>query len=163
MNRNFEDLNTKMGEKSMALAVACAALLDGEGGDQHQSITAAKLRDLDEYKEVYGVMADFMKAKNEVEGNITFIYTLIKASDEMANLIVDASGEDNESDYGEAYRIEPQMASAFEGNPAYAKHTWENKSYGVQKSAFAPIHNSKGEVIAILGIDMAAPDLTVID
>ena len=158
----LEDLNTQMGVKSRALAVECAALLDGEGGDQHQAITTAKSRDLDEYKEMYEVMADFMKAKNEAGGSITYIYTFIKASDKMANLIVDTSGEGKESDYGEEYKMEPQIASAFEGIPAYAKHTWEDKSYGVQKSAVAPIHNSKGEVIAILGIDMAAPDLPVI-
>ncbi len=162
MNHNFEDLNTKMGEKSMALAVACAALLDKEGGDQHQAVTTAKSRDLDEYKKVYGVMSDFTKDKNRLKESITFIYTLIKASDELAYLIVDASGEGNESDYGETYKIEPQMKSAFEGNPAYAKHIWEDKRYGVQKSAFAPVHNSKGEVIAILGIDIAAPDLPLI-
>jgi hypothetical protein len=159
---NIDYLNNKTGEKSMSLAVECASRFNGEGGDQHQAIIKAKSRDIDAYKEMYEVMADFKKVKNKAEENISYIYTLIRASDEMANLIVDASGEGDESEYGEEYKMEPQITSAFEGNPAYAKHTWEDKKYGVQKSAFAPILNSKDEVIAILGIDMAAPSLPII-
>lgn len=160
---DIEDLNVEMGEKSMALAVECAALLNGEGGDAHAEVTNAGSRDIDVYQAIYDIMSDFKEAKNAEGANITFVYTLSKVNDEVTNLIVDASGVDNEDDYGTEYEMEPSMVSAFEGQAANADYTWEHEELGVLQSAFAPIYNANGEVVAILGIDIAAPDLPVIE
>ena len=150
--------NTAVGEKVMAMAARAAENLNGEGGDLHRAITAAGHRELMEYSQLQGALAAIKE-----ETGATYVYTLIKISDEMTNLIAEASVGDDADDYGTEYEMEPQMAAAFAGEPAYAQHTWTDESYGVQKSAFAPLLDNSGGIVAIVGIDFPAPELEKYD
>lgn len=150
--------NTAVGEKVMAMAAQAAESLNGEGGDLHRAITAAGNRELMEYSQL---QRDLAAIKEET--GATYVYTLIKISDEMTNLIAEASVGDDADDYGTEYGMEPQMSAAFAGEPAYAEHTWTDESYGVQKSAFAPLLDNSGSIVAIVGIDFPAPELEKYD
>lgn len=150
-----DQINRLIGEKVMAIAATGALLLDGEMGDLHEQIVADGHRDSQAYK-------DFMAILQQIRdvNQATYVYTLIKVSDEMTNLIVDAAEGEEADPFGTEYEMEPQFETAFAGTPDYAVHTWDDEEYGTQKSAFAPIHNSQGEVVAILGVDYPAPELS---
>src|SRR5690606_33603100 len=111
-------------------------------------------RDNPEYRKLFKALARIKE-----ETGATYVYTLIKVSDEMTNLIVDASPGEEGDPYGTEYEMEPQMVAAFAGEPAYAAHTWTDESYGVQKSAFAPLRDGNGEIVAVVGVDFPAPEL----
>ena len=146
--------NSATGEKVMAMAADAAEQLTGEYGDLHTAVVEAGDRDNPEHEKLHAALARIRK-----ETGATYVYTLIKVSDDMTNLIVDAATGDDADDYGTEYEMEPQMAAAFAGKPAYAAHTWTDESYGVQKSAFAPLRDSDGTIVAIIGIDFPAPEL----
>lgn len=146
--------NTATGERVMAMAAEAAEHLAGEYGDLHTAVVKAGDRDNPEHEKLHAALAQIRE-----ETGATYVYTLIKVSDQMTNLIVDAATGDDADDYGTEYEMEPQMAAAFGGDPAYAEHTWTDESYGVQKSAFAPLRDSDGAIVAIIGIDFPAPEL----
>ncbi len=147
--------NLEAMEMVLAMVTEKAELLaGGEYGDLHEAIVASGGREGEEYAKVQGILKEIM-----TDTGATYVYTLIKIDDGMTNLIVDASEGEDADDYGAEYPMEPQFELAFAGEPAAAKHTWVDDSYGVQKSAFAPIYNTAGDVIAILGIDYPAPEL----
>ncbi len=148
-------LNLEVSEKVKELVAEQVQNLDGgEYGDLHEAIVASGGRDSEEYVAVQNALK---KIKSDT--GATYVYTLVKIDDGMTHLIVDASEGEDADEYGAEYAMEPQFIEAFAGRPAVAKHTWVDESYGVQKSAFAPIYNSQGDVVAILGIDYPAPEL----
>ena len=149
-----DQINHLIGEKVMAVAATGALLLDGEMGDFHQQIVADGHRDSQAYADFVAILQQIRDANQA-----TYVYTLIKTSDEMTNLIVDAAEGEEADPFGTEYEMEPQFKTAFAGTPDYAEHTWDDDTYGTQKSAFAPIHNSQGEIVAILGVDYPAPEL----
>lgn len=85
------------------------------------------------------------------------------AAQAAESLIAEASVGDKADDYATEYEMAPQMVAAFAGEPAYAEHTWTDASYGVQKSPFAPLLDSSGSIVAILGIDFPATELEKYD
>ncbi|HHY90072.1 MAG TPA: hypothetical protein GX503_00255 [Clostridiales bacterium] len=155
---NQEEMNRLVGEKVMSIAATASLLLNGELGDLHEQVVADGHRNSEAYEKIRDVLRKVQEINNS-----TYVYTLIKVSDDMTHLIVDAADEEDADEFGTEYEMEPQFEKAFAGEPAYAIHTWEDETYGIQKSAFAPIYNSKGEIVAILGVDHPAPELGLIE
>lgn len=149
-----EESNRVVGEMVMYMAALGAELLHGEYGDMHEKIVEDGHRDSEEYEAFQEVLEMIHDATGA-----TYVYTLIKVSDDMTNIIAESLDEDEADEYGTEYEMEPQFETAFAGAPDYAIHTWEDEWYGIQKSAFAPIKNSNGDVVAILGIDFPIDDL----
>ncbi len=150
----MQRVNTETGERIMGIAAEAAEHLEGEYGDLHVAVVKAGDRDNPEHERLYEALAQIRD-----ETGATDVYTLIEVGDDMTDLIVDAATGDDADDYGTGYALEPQMATAFAGEPAYAAHTWMDPSHGVQKSAFAPLRDSTGGIVAIIGIDFPAPEL----
>jgi len=136
------------GIETQNMAVEIAEALKGRFGDMHDTIISKGDRDNPEYREFQKVLAGYVE-----KFGVTYVYTLIKISDDMTNLIVDAAEDEYADDYGTEYEMEPQMESAFAGNPDYAKHIWEDDDFGWQISAFAPLYNSAGKLVALIGVD----------
>ncbi|RST77393.1 hypothetical protein D4T97_002595 [Siminovitchia acidinfaciens] len=151
---NDDETNRLIGEKVMGMAATGALLLNGELGDAHEKIVADGHRDSEEYKEFQEVLKQILDASKA-----TYVYTLIKVDDDMTNLIAEAADEEDADPFGNEYEMEPQFETAFAGEPDHAVHTWDDEDYGTQKSAFAPIYNSKQEIVAILGIDYPIEEL----
>lgn len=149
-----EETNRLIGEKVMGMAATGALLLNGELGDAHEKIVADGHRDSQEYKDFQAVLKQILEASKA-----TYVYTLIKVDDDMTNLIAEAADEEDADPFGSEYEMEPQFETAFAGEPDHAVHTWDDDDYGTQKSAFAPIYNSKEEIVAILGIDYPIEEL----
>lgn len=72
-------------------------------------------------------------------------------------LTVDASEEPDP--WGEDYGFEIQFKESAEGEVAAARSAWQDNKEGTEWcwSAFAPVKNADGNVIAIVGIDYPAP------
>lgn len=136
------------GKKAMNMATEIANAIKGRFGDMHEKIVRDGHRDSAEYEEFHTVLAAYVD-----KFKVTYIYTLIKINDEMTNLIVDAADDEYADDYGAEYEMEPQMVSAFGGTPDYAKDIWKDDDFGWQISGFAPLYNSQGKIVALIGVD----------
>lgn len=98
-----------------------------------------------EYKEIREAM---IKWKNDKD--VTYVYTLSKAEDN-AHFIVDGSIV-NSDEIGEEYPLEDEMKDAFNGQVSVNKKPMKD-DLGTFISAYAPIKDSSGNIIAIIGID----------
>jgi dimeric dUTPase (all-alpha-NTP-PPase superfamily) len=138
--------NRLFSEYVQAIAATGSLLLNGEMGDLHEVIVASGEWDTEENEQFRSILQKIKEAND-----VTYVYTLIKSgSDEEPTLLISES--DYPDEFGDEYEMEPQFLEAFAGKPAYAVHFWEEDGI-TMKSAFAPIYNNAGEVVAILGID----------
>ncbi|SMP42757.1 copper amine oxidase N-terminal domain-containing protein [Anoxynatronum buryatiense] len=145
------DANALISSKVKAIAVTGSLMLKGEMGDLHEVIVASGEWDTQENEAFRAVLKKIKEANGA-----TYVYTLIKSgTDEDPTLLISES--DYPDEYGDEYDMEPQFLLAFSGTPAAAQHIWIDDE--VMKSAFAPIYNTAGEIVALLGIDMEAPEL----
>lgn len=83
-----------------------------------------------------------------METNATYIYTLVK-SDAGTSFILDSSGE---SMIGEDYEINDDMISAFNGVATVTDKPYTDE-YGTFMSAYVPLKDESGTIIAIVVTD----------
>jgi len=95
------------------------------------------------------------------ESGAYYIYCLIDqdSADNHFEITVDGSIEPD--DWLNAYEVESQFIAALAGTPSAAPSAWNDDDDGLKPvwSAFAPIHNSEGTIVAILGVDYPAPEI----
>lgn len=142
-------------DKVITLAADNASKLNGEFGDKHAALVASgQGRDYADY----AAMLEQLKAIQEETGAY-YVYTLIDAdpNDEGFNVIVDASEEPD--DYMYVYELEGQFTDAMNGIPAAALSAWDDGDEDLCWSAFAPIYDSEGNIVAILGVDYPCPEI----
>jgi len=125
------------------LAAAAALLIDG---DSHQKLTTPEDQLSDTYK---GIKAEMQKFQKEI--GVTNIYTLVESGDK-ARFVVDAAEKDVAA-LGCEYDYLPAMKSAFNGTACVNKEMYTDK-WGTFLSGYAPVRNSSGEVVAIVGVDI---------
>lgn len=107
-----------------------------------------------EYKEIRETM---IKWKNDKD--VTYVYTLSKGENN-ANFIVDGSIV-NSDEIGEEYPLEDEMKDAFDGQVSVNKKPMKD-DLGTFISAYAPVKDSSGNIIAIVGIDKEVSEFVVI-
>jgi hypothetical protein len=129
---------------------------DGYYGDLHDAVVAAGNRQGPEHAELYALFHAWM---NEV--GATYLYSFIDDGGDYNLIIVDGAEPQDMDPYGYEYEKEPWTVEAFAtGKPTVAKSTWmDDYGYGLQKSAFAPVFNSAGEISFLIGIDYPVPQL----
>ncbi|MDF2473674.1 MAG: Methyl-accepting chemotaxis protein [Anaerocolumna sp.] len=126
-------------------ALGASLLVDG---DLHQIVEASQDMDSEEYS----LIKENLQRFQETTG-VTYIYTMIKNGD-STQFIVDADQEEPE-ELGSAYDMLPNMKMAFEGTASSDDEIYTD-DWGAVLSGYAPIKNSNGEVVAIVGIDIDA-------
>lgn len=99
-----------------------------------------------EYQEIRQSMVLF---KNDQD--IKYIYTLVKGEGKEASYLVDGTLV-NETELGEEYGYNEELDAAFDGEVTVTKDPYTD-DYGTFLSAYAPITNAKGEVIAVAVVD----------
>ncbi|MDF2609294.1 MAG: Methyl-accepting chemotaxis protein [Lachnospiraceae bacterium] len=126
-------------------ALGASLLVDG---DLHQIVEASQDMDSEEYS----LIKENLQRFQETTG-VMYIYTMIKNGD-STQFIVDADEEEPE-ELGSAYDMLPNMNMAFEGTASSDDEIYTD-DWGAVLSGYAPIKNSNGEVVAIVGIDIDA-------
>lgn len=121
-------------------------LKDSIDGDKLEKIEKDKSKDSVEYQEILSSMS-LAKSKSVARN----FYTLLKVQGTDAKFLVDVSVE--ESEFLEDYIMDSEMEQAFNGEVIVTGKS-ETDEYGTFISAYAPIKNSEGKIIAITGIDI---------
>ncbi|MBM4236024.1 MAG: hypothetical protein FJ152_06080 [Firmicutes bacterium] len=154
---DFPENNEAMA-KLLALVTAYGEELnakDGYYGDLHDVVVANGNRLGPEHDELYEIFHNWI-----LESGATYLYSFIDGGGDYNLIIVDGAFPEDMDEYGNEYGKEPWTIDAFAtGEPQVSKRTWMDDGYGLQKSAFAPVFNSAGEISFLLGIDFPVPEL----
>jgi hypothetical protein len=155
---DFPENNEAMA-KLLALVTAYADELnaaDGYYGDLHDVVVANGNRQGPEHDELYEIFHNWM-----LESGATYLYSFIDDGGDYNLIIVDGAFPEDMDPFGYEYEKEPWTIDAFAtGEPQVSLRTWMDEyGYGLQKSAFAPVFNSAGEISFLLGIDFPVPEL----
>jgi len=144
-------------QKVTDMAAHYAKQLDGFFGDRHAELMASgEGSDSPLYQQLKLVLDGFRE-----ESGAYYVYCLIDQdpADDHFEITVDGSVEPD--DWLNPYETESQFIAALAGTPTPAPSAWNDDEAGLKPvwSAFAPIHNSKGKIVAILGLDYPAPQI----
>jgi len=147
-----KELDHEVGNRIAALAATSALLLDG---DVHQQFKTAADWETPAYK----AFQEKLQAIKEKTG-VLYAYTLVKAPDgEHFMLVADADSGDDASEFGELFEPSEDNLAAWNGTAAASPDVYNDGEYGWLRSGSAPIYNAKGEVVALLGLDISMNDI----
>lgn len=151
-------------DKVLDIAEKNAKTLDGKWGDQHVALMKSEqARDYKNYDSMLTTLKDIQK-----ESGAYYVYALVPTTDDKGNPMVDdkpflitVDASEDPDDWSEAYDWEIQFKEAYEGAPAAARSAWADDDEGKDLcwSAFSPIHDSDGNIVAILGVDFPSPEI----
>lgn len=146
-----EDLRNKI----LSLAKIVSMFIDG---DKHSQISLKRQsQDTVLYQEIRAVL----KKIRNIDPIIDSVYTMVKTDKKNIWMFVVDSGDikGRVAYCGESYDISrfPQMQLAFD-MPSVDKELTVDK-WGVWLSSYAPIYNSQGEAVAIVGLDVSAKSI----
>jgi methyl-accepting chemotaxis protein len=127
-------------------AISASLLIDG---DLHKKLAESREQD----GEIYHRIRSKLQRFQELTG-VTYVYTLAKTGDNSTEFIIDADLDDP-VDLGEKYDMLPDMIKAFNGEVSFDKEI-STDEWGSYISGYAPIKDSNGDVVGIIGIDIDA-------
>ena len=140
-------------DKAKEIAANCAQKLEGDWGNQHTALVESKKgKDFESYESMRAVLSGFV-----TETGAPYIYAMVPtgAFDKDPFVItVDGSKAD---DCGKENEWEMGFASAWSGFAAAGEEAWEDDDGNFMMSAYAAIRDSKGDIVAILGVDCPVP------
>lgn len=138
-------------------------------GDQYQALVeSGEAREYADYQAMADTLIDIRD-----ESGATYVYVMSPGVDGEPVLEAEATtdqpflltveGSEDPDPWAEDYGWEVQFTEAWEGTPAAARSAWDDSDEGDASymcwSAFAPITNSEGAIVAILGIDYPCTDV----
>ena len=144
-----ENLRNSLGEKLLAV-VQTAALQ--EELKQHISLKPG-----DEDTKLYQHLIESLRRVKE-ENGLNYIYTFTQSPDPTKVTFILDTDTKEPAKIGEEYEMDDDLKAAFEGTPTYAKEFFTDE-WGTFLSAYTPIYDEKGKVIAILGADISAENV----
>lgn len=124
-----------------SVAKTAAALIDG---DKLIELQAGE-EDTEVYQEILAQLQTFL-----MDDDVAYIYTMRKEGDSV-QFVVDADTEEGAA-IGEEYETYDKIEEAFKGEVTLDDEV-STDEWGSFYSAFAPITDDKGEVLAIVGVD----------
>ena len=116
--------------------------------DRLKKVIESKSKDIAEYQEIEHSMS--MAKVRSVARNF---YILLKADDNTTKFLVDVSVEPSE--FLDEYDMNDKMKQAFNGDMVISDKAYTDE-YGTFISAYAPVKDSQGKVIAVMAIDVDA-------
>ena len=139
------------------LAISSAKQLDGEWGDMHNNMMESGQED------GYAGFDDMAARLSKLiaETGADYIYALYPSDqdDLEADFFITVDGSDDPDDFGAMYEAELGMVTSWQAGIAKTSSYGWGDDNGFHWSAFAPIHDSDGEIVAVLGLDYPAPIL----
>ncbi|WP_097027277.1 methyl-accepting chemotaxis protein [Clostridium peptidivorans] len=138
----FRNIFSKMQQDAKTYVQESEGIIDGE--KLNKVISNRNMNSI-EYKEIRESM---IKWKNDK--NVAYVYTLAKRENK-AYFIVDGSIAEPD-EIGKEYPLEDEMKDAFNGQVSVNKKPTKDDT-GIFISAYAPVKDSSGNIIAIVGAD----------
>lgn len=132
-------------QETLDFAVTSAAAVDGDTFAK----AIEKGADSKAAAQIHKQLSNFLSVDT-----VSFIYTMTYLDDDNFQFVVDADPEDP-ADFGETYEAEEAMKQAYQGT-ATLNTTPTTDEWGTVYSAYAPICDSKGTVVGIVGVDCNA-------
>jgi len=147
-----------LADHAVKLAQHYALQLDGDWGDLHVDLMESGLEeDFRYFEEMREVLSGFIE-----ESGAKYVYAMYPQdiSDSEAPFIITVDGSLDPDEFGAEYELELPFIRAWYGIAASSSYAWEDIWQGSYCwSAYAPIHDSNGDVVAILGVDCYAPEI----
>lgn len=158
---NYQDtLKLKEGEKILSVLETVSASIDG---DKYESLVE-NLNDEDPYYEE--LRQYLIKVKNTT--GLRFLFTESYLKDGKTTAYIVDGNETNKEDFSpigtsvntenETIDTEETIKALTEGVGGYTDF-YETEEWGMLFSAFAPIYNSEGKIVGIVGADAPANDV----
>lgn len=139
----------------LSIAATAASQVDG---DLHTRIVS---EDQPEYATIRRKLVAIRDVNRRNDVNVRFLYTMRPTADGW-EYVVDAEEKGpNHSTVGERVVFESESGTALTLGRAYAEDSFSKDEFGVWLSANAPIYNSQGSPVGMLGADIAADDVIV--
>ena len=129
-------------QETLNVAIMAANNLDG---DVFECIMEAG-DDSEEYQAVYDRLSKFKQSEE-----VAYIYSMTYEDEKNFAFVVDTDSEEP-ADLGELYETENEMELAWQGTAAVTEEPTVDE-WGTVYSAYAPIYNSDGEIVGIVGVD----------
>ncbi|MFZ7120491.1 MAG: methyl-accepting chemotaxis protein [Eubacteriaceae bacterium] len=148
---NYLIFNSMMSKMQGELAESVKGAMNLVDGEKLQSVKRNESMQSNEYLSVQNTLVLY---KNDID--VTYLYTMIRSEENTAEMLVDSSLIDT-TPIGAVYDLEDEMISALQGKITYTKKLVTDKN-GIFISAYAPIKNSTGEIVAIIGADKDIQD-----
>lgn len=151
-------------DKTKEIAEKGAEELTPEFGDQYKAMIESG--EGDQYKDYAALKEQLDKIRTD--NGATYVYTMSPAKDGKPSLdgetgsegsfLIGVDGSEEPDDYGTDYEWEIQFKEAWDGATAAARSAWDDEG-DLCWSAFAPIKDSEGNVVCLLGVDYPANEI----
>ena len=140
---------------SVELAIDSAKQLDGAWGDMH--VAMMESGEEDGYADFETMRAKLVELIEATGADYIYAMYPSDADDLEADFFITVDGSEDADDFGTMYEAELGMVMSWQrGIAKTTTYAWGDDN-GFHWSAFAPIHNSDGDVVAVLGLDYPAP------
>jgi len=116
--------------------------------DKHNTLVSKGDMNSTEYREIKSELREL-----QMQMNVDYLYTIVKSGDKYT-FVVDTD-EEEAAAIGEECEKTSAMQAAFEGIPGVDKDFCTDK-WGTFLSAYAPIKDDDGNVVAVVGVDVDA-------
>lgn len=134
-----------------AVSAAVAAELSGPDGDALEALKAG-----DEKTAPFAALKDKLSRLRGSHPDFKYIYTM-RLSGKALQFVVDpdyGNTSDPGAAIGEPYTPTPAILDGFKGPTADSEFTTDK--WGTTMSGYAPIRNSRGQTVAVVGVDMSS-------
>jgi len=132
-------------QESISVARMAVALIDGDAFER----VAAEGLESEDAEQILDILSKMLSSDS-----VKYLYTMSYKNDETACYVIDADPEDP-ADFAEEYEMEQEMLRAFGGEDVVSSEFTEDE-WGRVLSSYAPIRNSAGKVVGIVGADIDA-------
>jgi hypothetical protein len=142
-------------DKTTDFAANYALQVDGEWADEYKAcLESGQGRDYAGYGELKATLDQF-----RIECGAYYVYILTDMDTEDGYFEITVDGSEEQDDWMAQYEVEGQFLVAQDGVPSASLSAWDNDVDDPVWSAFAPVHDSEGNVVGILGVDYPAPEI----
>lgn len=137
------------------LAAEYALKLNGEWADEYVALLASgEGTDYAEFDNLKATLDQF-----RIESGAYYIYMLTDMDPDDGFFEITIDGSEDPDDWMTQYENEGQFFVAMDGEPCAALSAWDDDVDDPVWSAFAPVYDSDGNVVGILGVDYPAPEI----
>ena len=141
--------------KALTLAVTTAHMING---DRLERIRRRSDEGSEDYKFIEKTLRSIRDANRRDDIQIAYIYTYMRAVDDSNSM---AFGVDPEESVSRKSHVGDIYLGDMGGNleTAHVDSEFTEDQWGKWISAHAPVRNSRGEIVAAVGVDIAAKDV----